>query len=371
MTKMIILAIESSCDDTAASVVEMTDNSRRILSGCVNSQIKTHALYGGVVPEIASREHIEHISAVVKEALDRSGVSLSDIEAVGVTYSPGLIGSLLVGVSFAKSLAFALGVPLIPVEHIKGHAAAAYFTSDTLVPPFLALVVSGGHTSLYSVKTYTEFDEIGSTRDDAAGEAFDKVGRMIGLPYPGGAAMDRLAAEGFEKYPDGIGKIKFPSPAISDGTLDFSFSGLKTFALNLINTECQKHSLKDGKDLPHEVRCCIAAGFTKAITDGIASKLSSAIDMTGYKKIVVAGGVAANSHLRAAAEKCVTEHGAELFIPPVSLCGDNGAMIGAQAYFEYMSDVSAATCLNAFASEDGAQTAAEEGKDGIIRKAAL
>ncbi|MBQ7715631.1 MAG: tRNA (adenosine(37)-N6)-threonylcarbamoyltransferase complex transferase subunit TsaD [Clostridia bacterium] len=364
---MIILAIESSCDDTAAAIVEMTDDKRRILSSCVNSQIQTHALYGGVVPEIASREHIEHISAVVREAVDRSGIALSRLDAIGVTYSPGLIGSLLVGVSYAKSLAFSLGVPLIPVEHIKGHAAAAYFTSDDLESPFLALVVSGGHTSLYSVKAPTEFEEIGSTRDDAAGEAFDKVGRMIGLPYPGGAAMDRLAAEGYEKYPDEIGKIKFPSPAISDGTLDFSFSGLKTFALNLINTESQKLSVKNGSELPYETRCTIAAGFTRAITGGIVSKLSSAIEATGYKKIVVAGGVAANSHLRTAVKKCAVEHNAKLFIPPISLCGDNGAMIGAQAYYEYKAGVRAGTNLNAFASEDGANDAAKCGKDGIVR----
>lgn len=365
---MIILAIESSCDETACAVVEMAPGKRRILSNTVYSQIATHALYGGVVPEIASRAHIDAISRVVSEAVDSSGVKLSDVEAVGVTYAPGLIGSLLVGVSFAKSLALSLGVPLIPVDHIKGHAAAAYFTSDELEAPFLALVVSGGHTSLYDVRTPTEFVEIGSTRDDAAGEAFDKIGRIMGLPYPGGAAMDRLAAEGFEKYPDKIGKIKFPSPAIGDGTLDFSFSGLKTFALNTINSERQKLALSDKDALPEVFRATVAAGFTKVVVEGVTSKLEDALDATEAKKLVVAGGVAANSHLRRGVEDAAARHGAKLFIPPISLCGDNGAMIGAQSYFEYLSGVRATSYLNAFASDEGARSASIHGTDGIIKQ---
>lgn len=364
---MIILAIESSCDETACAVVEMGEGVRRILSNAVYSQIATHALYGGVVPEIASRAHIEAVSKVVAEALSSCGVGVRDIDAVGVTYAPGLIGSLLVGVSFAKSLALSLDVPLIPVDHIKGHAAAAYFTSDTLEAPFLALIVSGGHTSLYDVPSPTVFNEIGSTRDDAAGEAFDKIGRIMGLPYPGGAAMDRLAAVGFEKYCDEAHDMKFPSPALSGDTLDFSFSGLKTYALNLINSEKQRLGVQSGADLPEEFRAALAAGFTKAVADGVSSKLSSAIERTGARHVVVAGGVAANSHLRRAVEKVVKEHGAKLYIPPVSLCGDNGAMIGAAAYYEYLSGVRANSYLNAFASDEVERSARLKGADGIYK----
>ena len=361
---MIILAIESSCDETACAVVEMAPGRRRILSNTVYSQIATHALYGGVVPEIASRAHIDAVSRVVGEAVREAKINLSDIEAVGVTYAPGLIGSLLVGVSFAKSLALSLGVPLIPVDHIKGHTAAAYFTSDALEAPFLALVVSGGHTSLYSVDAPTEFRELGATRDDAAGEAFDKVGRIMGLPYPGGAAMDRLAAEGFAKHKDDE-ICKFPSPAIADDTLDFSFSGLKTFALNMINTERQKSGLSDKDALPEGFREGVAAGFTRAVVDGITSKLEEAVRRTGYKKIVMAGGVAANTQLRCGVAGCAKRLGAELFIPPVSLCGDNGAMIGAQAYYEFLAGVRANEYLNAFASDEAASAARRDGTDGI------
>ena len=363
---MIILAIESSCDETACAIVEMAKGRRRILSNSVYSQIATHALYGGVVPEIASREHIEKISVIVDEAVRASGVALKDIDAVAVTYAPGLIGSLLVGVSFAKGLASSLGIPLIPVDHIKGHAAAAYFTSDELEAPFLALIVSGGHTSLYDVRTPTSFNEIGSTRDDAAGEAFDKVGRIMGLPYPGGAAMDRLASLGFEKYASSVSKIKFPSPAIADETLDFSFSGLKTFALNLINSERQRLGASDA-ELSEEFRATVAAGFTAAVVSGISTKLSRALDETGAKNLVVAGGVAANSHLRRGVEKVATAHGAKLFIPPISLCGDNSAMIGAAAYYEYLAGVRATSYLNAFASDEGEHDAAARHKDGIIK----
>lgn len=364
---MLILAIESSCDETAASVVEMGDNTRKILSNAVFSQIATHALYGGVVPEIASREHIEKISKVVREAFSDARIKPADIDAVAVTYAPGLIGSLLVGLSFAKSLAFSLGVPLIPVDHIKGHTAAAYLAYPELEAPFLALIVSGGHTSIYDVKEPSVFEEIGSTRDDAAGEAFDKVGRLMGLPYPGGAAMDRLAAEGFEMRNGKKCIYRFPTPAINDGTLDFSFSGLKTYAVNTIHNERQKLSLADDEMLPDEIRREIASGFTEAVVNGISSKLEDAIKKTSAKKIVLAGGVAANSHLRKSITEKAKKYGAEVYIPPLSLCGDNGAMIGAQGYFEYLSGTRATTSLNAFASDEAAVWARENGCDGINR----
>lgn len=350
---MLIFSVESSCDETSCAVVEMSAEKRAILSNVVFSQIDTHALYGGVVPEIASRAHTEKISSVAREAFSVSGFSPRDMDAVAVTYSPGLIGPLLVGVNFAKSLAYSLKIPLVPVNHIKGHTAAAYFTSDELLPPFLSLVVSGGHTSLYEVKSPTEFDEIASTRDDAAGEAFDKVGRVMGLCYPGGAAMDALASKGFENVKNGYGsRLKFPSPAIGGDTLDFSFSGIKTYAVNAIHTERQRLGLCDGENLPEDFRAEVASGFTAAIVGGICLRLEEALNKTGMKKAVLAGGVAANSHLRkglsAVAEKC----GATLYIPPVSLCGDNGAMIGAQGYFELLEGNTAGMSLNAYASED-------------------
>lgn len=364
---MLILAIESSCDETAAAVVEMTDSSRRVLSNAVYTQIATHALYGGVVPEIASRAHIEKISPVVSEAVEKAEIELSDLDAVAVTYAPGLIGSLLVGVSFAKSLALSLGIPLIPVDHIKGHTAAAYLTNGDLEAPFLAMVVSGGHTSIFNVKDPCDFEEIGATRDDAAGEAFDKVGRVMGLPYPGGAAMDRLAREGFEMRGDKKCQFKFPSPAINDDTLDFSFSGLKTFAVNTIHTKTQQLE-KDGiNELPHDFKAEVASGFTEAIVKGICQKLEAAIIKTNAEKIVLAGGVAANSHLREGITKLAQRMNCKLFIPPLSLCGDNGAMIGAQAYYEYKKGTRATSSLNAFASDESAISAAIRHSDGVIR----
>lgn len=360
---MLILAIESSCDETAAAVVRMNEEKREILSNVVATQIATHALYGGVVPEIASRAHIEAISAVVEKAVADSGVGLSDIDAVGVTYSPGLIGCLLVGVSYAKSLALSMGVPLIPVDHIKSHTAAAYFVSDDLKAPFLSLVVSGGHTSLYCVERPHIFEEIGSTRDDAAGEAFDKVGRVMGLTYPGGAAMDALAKEGFENRAAGktTDKLHFPSPAINDDTLDFSFSGLKTACVNHIHNLRQKLGLSKTDSLPREDMAEIAAAFTEAVTGGIGKKLSEALQRTGAMALVLAGGVAANSHLRAEVEKVAKAAGAALYMPPLSLCGDNGAMVGAQAYFEYLAGASAESDLNAYASGEGAAAMAAIG----------
>ena len=235
---MYIFAIESSCDETAAAVIRAEDDKITLLSNVVSSQIEIHALYGGVVPEIASRAHCEAISNVSREAVETAGISFSDIDAIAVTFAPGLIGSLLVGVSFAKSLAMTLNVPIIPVNHIEAHVAAAYLENEDLKPPYLALVVSGGHTSLYEVSDYATFNEIGGTRDDACGEAFDKVGRVMGLPYPGGAAMDKLAAQGMELFdPKAKNALKFPSPAVADDTLDFSFSGLKTAVINYIHTE--------------------------------------------------------------------------------------------------------------------------------------
>lgn len=349
---MLILAIESSCDETAAAVVEMDEGLRRIRSSVVASQVDIHALYGGVVPEIASRAHIEAISGVVDRALADAEITMEAIDAIGVTYAPGLIGSLLVGVSFAKGLAFAHGKPLVGVNHIKGHAAAAYLTDDTLEAPFCALIVSGGHTSLYDVTCPTSFVEIGGTRDDAAGEAFDKVGRVMGLPYPGGAAMDRLATAGFA---NGRGEMfRFPSPAVHDASYDYSFSGLKTAVINQIHTIRQRLNLGDDGELPEDIREGIAASFTRAVVDGVTDKLRRAITEKKIRRLVLAGGVAANSHLRAAVEAVAKEMGVTLTVPPLSLCGDNAAMIGAQAYFEVLAGNFADESLNAYASDEEA-----------------
>ncbi|MBQ6893478.1 MAG: tRNA (adenosine(37)-N6)-threonylcarbamoyltransferase complex transferase subunit TsaD [Clostridia bacterium] len=332
---MYILGLESSCDETSCAIVEMDGCKRRICANIIASQIDIHRLYGGVVPEIAGRAHIEAVSRITKEALDTAGLSLSDIGLCAVTSHPGLIGALLVGVNFGKSLAFANNIPLVGVDHVRGHIAAAYLEYPDLEPPFLGVVLSGGHTSFYIVKSYTEYEEIGSTRDDAAGEAFDKIGRVIGLPYPGGAALDRLAYEGDKKA------YKLPSPALGGDTLDFSFSGLKTAALNLINTASQK-----GEEIN---RADLAASFTGVIADGFSKKLKMALDMTGIKTVVLAGGVSANSHLRAAATAVCEKHKAALCLPPLSLCGDNAAMIAAQGYYEYMNGQKDGTDLNASA----------------------
>lgn len=334
---MLILGIESSCDETAAAVAELSENGeKRILSSSVASQIAIHKLYGGVVPEIAGRAHSEAICPTVSEALEKAGVTVSDIDVIGVTSSPGLIGALLVGVSFAKSLAYAADKPLVPVNHIKGHIAANYFCFNDLKPPFLALVVSGGHTSIIDVRGYTDFRTIGRTRDDAAGEAFDKVGRVMGLSYPCGAEMDRLASLGNGK------SFRLPSAAISDETLDFSFSGLKTAVLNTLNSMEQKGETYKKED--------VAAAFTEAFTSSICKKIGLALNKTGYKTLAVAGGVSANSHLRTALSELCKKSGVRLCIPPVSLCGDNGAMIAAQAYYEYLAGNTADESLNASAS---------------------
>ena len=332
---MYILAFESSCDETACSVCEMSEEGRIIKSNIIASQVDTHALYGGVVPEIASRAHIEAISKITYEALDTAGIALKDIDAIAVTNGPGLIGALLVAVNFAKSLAFANDIPLVPVDHIKGHIAGNYLTHQELKPPFLALVVSGGHTSFFDVKSYTSLEEIGSTLDDAAGECFDKIGRVMGLPYPGGYAMDMLARDGDKNA------IKFPSPSIND-TLNLSFSGLKTAVINYINTQTQK-------GLPLE-RENIASSVTKTIVDAICSKIGTALAKTGYDKVVLAGGVSANSHLRAGVEAECKKFGATFYAPALNLCGDNAAMIASQGYYEFLDGVRGDEALNAYPS---------------------
>ena len=334
---MIILGMESSCDETSAAVVRMEEGKREILSNIVASQIEIHRRYGGVVPEIASRAHIEAVSGITYQALAQAGVTLEQVDCIAVTANPGLIGALLVGVNFAKSLAFANQIPLVAVNHVKAHVAAAYPEYPTLEPPFLALVVSGGHTSFYHVTSYTDFCEIGSTRDDAAGEAFDKIGRVIGMPYPGGAAMDRLAYEGNPTA------IKLPSPALTGDTLDFSFSGLKTATLNYINSERQK-----GNEPSHED---IAASYTKIIVDAIVRKTEQALKQTGARRLVLAGGVAANSHIRGGLEQLCARCGVEFCKPSLALCSDNAAMVAVAGYFEYLAGRFADTSLNASACD--------------------
>ena len=336
---MYLLGIESSCDETSAALVEMGDGVRRIHSNIVASQIETHKLYGGVVPEIASRAHIEAISKVTSEALDAAGIPLAKVDAIAVTAFPGLIGALLVGVNFAKSLAYANNIPLVPINHIHGHVAAAYLSSPDLKPPFLALVVSGGHTSLYKVTDDTHYEEIGSTRDDAAGEAFDKIGRVIGLAYPGGAALDALAREGDARA------IHLPSPALAGDTLDFSFSGIKSAALNYINEKRMK-----GEEI---VRADLAASYTSRIVEALTKKAEEALVRTGLSTLVLAGGVAANSHLRASLNELCKRRHVTLALPEKRLCGDNAAMIAAAGYYEFLAGTRAGTDLNASASDDG------------------
>lgn len=329
---MKILAIESSCDETAAAVVE---DGRHVLSNIVATQIEEHRLYGGVVPEIASRRHCEAITGVVDEALRTAGVTLDGIDAIGVTYAPGLIGALLVGVNFAKGLAMATGKPLIPVHHIRGHIAANYIADPALEPPFLCLVISGGHSHIIQVEDYTRFHILGRTRDDAAGEAYDKAARAMGYPYPGGIEIDRAAQKGTPAYP-------LPRPHVEGSDLDFSFSGLKTAVLNRINQSAQK-----GEELCRED---LAASFQQAVCDILADRLFRAAEQTGASKIVLAGGVSANSGIRARMKSECIKRGIELHIPPLSYCGDNAAMIGSQAYYEFKAGNIAGLSLNAIAS---------------------
>mgnify|MGYP004634463983 CR=1 FL=1 len=335
---MYILGMESSCDETSAAIVRMDgDGTREILANIIASQIDIHRLYGGVVPEIAGRAHAEAVSRITYEALETAGLTLSDLGAVAVTTHPGLIGALLVGVNFAKSLAFANSLPLVPVNHIHGHIAAAYLADPTLTPPYLALVVSGGHTSFYRVVTETDIREIGGTRDDAAGEAFDKIGRVIGLPYPSGAALDKLAYEGDPRA------FALPSPALAGETLDFSFSGLKTAALNLLHSAEQRGEALLSAD--------VAASYTRAIVDGITGKTAVALERTGARTFVIAGGVAANSHLRTSLTALCKANGVRFVAPPPALCGDNGAMIAAAGYFGLLAGQRADTSLNASAAD--------------------
>jgi len=353
---MFILAFESSCDETSVAVVSENNGTFTIKSNIVASQIETHRLYGGVVPEIASRAHTEVISKITYEALNEAKISLDEIDLIAVTANPGLIGALLVGVNFAKGLAVSRKIPLVAVDHIKGHIAACYLGEDKPTPPFIALTVSGGHTSIYKVHDYARIETIGSTRDDAIGESFDKIGRIIGIPYPAGRGFDELSAEGFKKatglsesfykaykksaaYRDK--EMTLPSPALQDESLDFSFSGLKTAAINLIHKYEQA-----GRELPREL---FAARYTYEAVEAVAKKISTALDMNEGASLAVSGGVAANSHLRLRLSEIAKEKKVKIFIPPVSLCGDNAAMIAAAGYYEYKSGKRADASLNASA----------------------
>ncbi len=332
---MKILAFESSCDETAVAVVE---DGRRVLSDAILSQADMHALYGGVVPEIASRKHVEAIAGLCEQALREACVTKKEIDAVAATYAPGLIGAVLVGLNFAKSVAYALDIPLIPVHHIRGHIAANYLAFPELEPPFLALCMSGGNTLLVDVKTYTEFELVGATRDDAAGECFDKAARVLGLPYPGGAPMDALAQQS-----EG-GVYELPRAKVEGAELDMSFSGLKTAVVNLAHNAQQK-----GEELD---RAALARDFTRAVSDELVPRTMLAAQRCGRSVIVAAGGVAANSILRADLRAACERAGCRLYLPPLKFCGDNGAMIGAQGYYEYLAGARADMSLNAYATRD-------------------
>ncbi len=331
---MNILAVESSCDETAVAIVA---DGRRVLTDCIASQVDLHRIYGGVVPEIASRKHIESISALADQAMKKAGLTANDIDAIAVTYAPGLIGALLVGVNFAKSAALALNKPLIPVHHIRGHIAANYIAFPALEPPFLCLMVSGGHTMILDVRDYTDMQVLGTTLDDAAGECFDKVGRLLGMPYPGGAALDSAARHGDET------KYTLPRSKPGENPYNMSFSGLKTAAINLIH-----HAQQVGETLDVNSLC---AAFCAAVSDTLVPRVVQAAQQTGRKKLAIAGGVAANSRIRKDLLDAADKMGLEVFLPPLSLCGDNGAMIGAQAYYEYQQGNVAGDDLNAYATK--------------------
>lgn len=332
---MKILAFESTCDETAAGVVE---DGRRVLSDAIRSQADMHALYGGVVPEIASRAHVEAITALTEQALRDAGCTRSDIDAVAAAYAPGLIGAVLVGLSFAKALAFSLGVPLIPVHHLRGHIAANYLAFPELKPPFLALAISGGNTLIADVEGYTRIRVLGSTRDDAAGECFDKAARVLGLPYPGGKPMDELA----RKSQGGV--YSLPLAKVDGAPLDMSFSGLKTAVVNLAH-----HAEQTGEALD---RAALARDFTQAVADMLIPRVMEAARLTGRSVLCAAGGVAANSFIRAALEERCKAAGIRLYLPPLRLCGDNAAMIGAQGYYEYLAGHTAGMDLNAYATRE-------------------
>ncbi len=330
---MLILAFESSCDETAVALVE---DGRRVLTDQIFSQADLHAVYGGVVPEIAARSHLEVISRLASRALDEAGCSRADIDAIACTYAPGLIGALLVGVNFAKSAALALDVPLVPVHHIRGHIAANYIAYPELEPPFLCLAISGGNTMLVDVRGYTDMHILGQTRDDAAGECFDKCARVLGLPYPGGKPIDDLARQGDDR------RYTLPRPYVGQNPYDMSFSGLKTAVINLAH-----HAEQTGETLD---RAGLAASLCRAVSESLVGRTMQAARELGYGRLAVAGGVAANSRIRADFERACHDAGLALYIPPLRLCGDNAAMIGAQGFYEYEAGSRADSSLNAFAT---------------------
>lgn len=325
-----ILGIESSCDETAASVVK---NGREVLSNVINTQIDLHKQYGGVVPEIASRKHIENIDAVIDEALSEANMTLSDIDAIAVTYGPGLVGALLVGVSSAKAIAYAAEKPLVPVHHIRGHISANFIAHPDLKPPFVCLVASGGHSHIVNVKEYTEFEILGRTRDDAAGEAFDKIARVLGLGYPGGPLIDKLAKDGNPEA------IRFPRVRMDGNSLDFSFSGVKTAVINYIHKAQQR-----GEEIN---KADVAASFQNAVTDALCEHTIEGALKTGAKTVAIAGGVAANSQLRGKMTDMCEKHGISVVYPPPVLCTDNAAMIACAGYFAYKNGARAELDLNA------------------------
>lgn len=330
---MKILAIESSCDETAAAVVE---DGRKVLSSVIASQVSEHIIYGGVVPEIASRMHAQAISGVVSKAMSDAELTYSDLDAIAVTYAPGLIGALLVGVNFAKGLSFSTGLPLVPVHHLRSHIAANYITFPDLEPPFLCLVVSGGHSHIVAVKDYTDFEIIGRTRDDAAGECMDKAARAMGLPYPGGVNLDKISVDGDPSV------YKLPHPRVDGSEYDFSFSGLKTAVVNIIHNSKQKGIEVSVPDL--------GASCIETVADCLVKNTVRAAEEFGYNKIALAGGVSANSRLRKRMSAVCEEKGWQLYMPQLSLCGDNAAMVGAQGYYEFKKGNIAGLELNAFAT---------------------
>ena len=332
---MNILAIESSCDETAAAVVK---DGRTVLSNCVASQIEMHTIYGGVVPEIASRKHVEAVTGLADQALEQAGMTRGDLDAIAVTYAPGLIGAVLVGVNFAKGAAMALDLPLIPVHHVRGHIAANYLSHPDLEPPFVCLCVSGGTTAIVDVKSYTEMEVLGGTRDDAAGECFDKVARVLDIGYPGGGPMDRLAQGGDDS------RYELPRAHVAGHELDMSFSGLKTASLNLIHNTQQKG---EELSLPD-----FAASFGRAVSDSLVPRAMAAARMKGYGRLAVAGGVAANSRIRADLQAACAKSGDKLYLPELKYCGDNAAMIGCQGFYEYQAGHVAGLDLNAYATRD-------------------
>lgn len=330
---MKILAIESSCDETAAAVVE---DGRKVISSVVASQVEEHKLYGGVVPEIASRRHAEAIVPVVKNSLEQAELTLKEIDAIAVTYAPGLIGALLVGVNFAKGLSLSTGLPLVPTHHLRSHIASNYISNPDLKPPFLCLVVSGGHSHIVMVEDYTKMRIIGKTRDDAAGEAFDKAARTMGMPYPGGIALDKVAEDG-DPF-----AFKLPRPTVSGSQYDFSFSGLKTAVINLIHNSAQKGIKLNKAD--------VCASFRYAVVDCLKTNFLKAAEDLKVDKLVIAGGVSANRLLRSSLQEECDKHGLAFYMPEKSLCGDNAAMVGSQGYYEFLSGNIASTDLNAFAT---------------------